>query len=86
MMGIDPDDIRCTYCWRRPEEIDEYLPGTLEQCEAGERAWEVGEYRSPADYVSKEEGTFNSENGHFACTECYVRIGAPSSPHGWVAP
>lgn len=41
---------------------------------------------TPGDYVRKEEGTYNPENGHFLCTPCYVAIGMPSSPHGWHAP
>lgn len=38
------------------------------------------------DWIWANEGTINSHNGHFACTDCYIRIGQPSSPRGWVAP
>jgi predicted alternative tryptophan synthase beta-subunit len=41
---------------------------------------------TPERYVACEEGTFNCNNGHFACTTCYVKMGMPSSPRGWVAP
>ncbi len=37
-------------------------------------------------WIWDNEGTINSSNGHFACTDCYIRIGQPSSPRGWVAP
>jgi hypothetical protein len=37
-------------------------------------------------YVIIEEGTYNSENGHFLCDECYIKAGQPSSPTGWVCP
>jgi hypothetical protein len=41
---------------------------------------------TPEQYVSAEEGTLNRENGHFACTTCYIKMGMPSSPRGWKAP
>lgn len=37
-------------------------------------------------YVRTEEGTYNPANGHFVCTPCYIEIGMPSSPTGWIAP
>ena len=37
-------------------------------------------------YVRKEEGTYNMNNGHFACDSCYIRIGMPNGPYGWTAP
>ena len=37
-------------------------------------------------WIWDNEGTINRENGHFACTDCYIRIGQPSSSRGWVAP
>lgn len=64
----------CFRCKRRPAEIGEYVgAAALEQM-------------TPDDYVRLEEGTYNSENGHFACTNCYYEIGAPSTPMGWKAP
>lgn len=42
--------------------------------------------RQVRDWIWENEGTINPSNGHFACTDCYIRIGQPSSPRGWVAP
>lgn len=64
----------CTGCRKRPDQITEYI---LFAKEAG---------LTPDEYVQQEEGTFNRENGHFLCTDCYLKAGAPSSPRGWVAP
>lgn len=41
---------------------------------------------SRQDFVRSEEGTYNPENGHFLCDECYIAAGMPSSPSGWVCP
>jgi hypothetical protein len=68
---------KCFRCGRSPDEIEEYQPG---------EAWEEGDFDSPSDFVREEEGTYNPENGHFACTECYIAIGMPASPVGWRAP
>lgn len=37
-------------------------------------------------FVLKEEGTYNSSNGHFLCNSCYIKAGMPSSPYGWTCP
>lgn len=66
--------IQCAYCRKAPDEIEEYLEASAEA------------NMMPDEYVRREEGTFNAENGHFACTDCYIQIGMPSSPRGWVAP
>lgn len=42
--------------------------------------------QSREDYVKNEEGTYNRSNGHFLCDDCYIKIGCPSSPTGWVCP
>lgn len=66
--------IVCAYCDKTPAEIEEYVEmAKLEEM-------------SPDEYVQREEGTYNRENGHFACTSCYIKSGMPSSPRGWVAP
>lgn len=62
------------YCNRAPDEIDEYL----------QYAREAG--MTPDDYVRAEEGTYNPISGHFACTDCYIRLGMPTAPSGWKAP
>ncbi|HYE39172.1 MAG TPA: hypothetical protein VEB23_04525 [Ramlibacter sp.] len=64
----------CTGCKKRPAELDEYTELAAD------------ENMTPDEYVRKEEGTYNPENGHFLCTNCYVEAGMPSSPQGWVAP
>ena len=71
---ITETDLICIGCWKAPHEIAEYVDAAAEA--------EV----SPAHYVAAEEGTFNPANGHFACTECYIAMGMPASPNGWVAP
>lgn len=62
------------YCKREPKEIQEYVMMARER------------YITPSRYVWLEEGTLNRDNGHFCCTECYIKIGQPSSPMGWKAP
>ncbi len=67
-------DYRCIGCNKEPHEIPEYA--------------EMADIEgiTPEQYIRSEEGTLNRENGHFACTGCYIRMGMPSSPRGWVAP
>ena len=69
-----PPDPICAGCGKRPSELPEYV----EYAEVEEM--------TPDDYVRAEEGTYNRENGHFLCTDCYVDAGMPSSPQGWTAP
>ena len=64
----------CIGCGKHPDELKEYV----------EIAKEEG--TTPDEFVRKEEGTYNRENGHFLCTPCYAKAGMPSSPRGWVAP
>jgi hypothetical protein len=68
------EDPICTGCNRRPPEISEY----------SEDATQSG--MDPTTYVIREEGTFNPQNGHFLCTDCYIKAGMPVAPGGWVAP
>ena len=65
----------CIGCNKPPSQLQEYI-------DAAERDG----YDSPEDYVRAEEGTYNRENGHFLCTECYINAGMPTSSQGWVAP
>ena len=65
--------LRCIGCGRSPNEIDEYVQNPDDDPD-------------PDHFVRQNEGTFNPANGHFTCTECYIRCGMPSSPVGWVAP
>lgn len=72
-------DIRCTGCNRKPAEIDEYIEAAAET---------AAPERYPDEYVREEEGTYNPFNGHFLCTDCYIKAGMPSAGVGkgtWVA-
>jgi hypothetical protein len=65
---------RCIGCNKEPHEIPEYIEAASDND------------MTPEQYVISEEGTLNRENGHFACTSCYIQMGMPASPRGWVAP
>lgn len=69
----------CTLCLKRPDELAEYVEA------ASPEHW-GGEGIHPDAYVRAEEGTYNPSNGHFLCTECYMKRGMPTAPGGWVAP
>lgn len=66
----------CIGCHKHPSELDEYDPDA------------TGYDLTPAEYVEQEEGTLNTGNGHFLCTECYIKAGQPSrpAPDRWIAP
>lgn len=64
----------CIGCGKSPSELVEYSPAA------------TGEDMDPDDYVLAEEGTLNRSNGHFACTDCYIKMGMPTAPRGWKAP
>jgi len=68
------EDPICVGCRKRPEEILEYSKDS------------TGTDLEPAAYVAQEEGTFNRSNGHFLCTDCYIRQGMPVASGGWIAP
>lgn len=55
----------CIGCNRCPKEIEEYSKECTES------------NIEPDDYVRQEEGTYNPHNGHFYCTECYVKADMP---------
>lgn len=64
----------CIGCRKTPSELECYAPYAAEEGISAEI------------YVYREEGTLNTENGHFLCDGCYFKAGAPSSPGGWKAP
>lgn len=73
--------LRCSGCHKIPDNIPIY----------GQMAQDAGmtypDGSGDADeYVWREEGTLNKENGHFLCDACYIKAGQPSSPQGWKAP
>lgn len=74
---ITHEDLICVGCGKHPNDLAEYREAA---------AGEPEDYKSAADYVMREEGTLNRQNGHFLCTPCYEKAGQPSSPRGWVAP
>lgn len=65
---------RCIGCRKQPHEIPEYIEAAADEDMTADQ------------YVASEEATLNRENGHFACTDCYIQMGMPSSPRGWIAP
>lgn len=64
----------CIGCHKNPDQIEEYIEMAAEQ------------ERTANEIVFLEEGTYNKKNGHFVCTDCYIEMGMPSSPTGWIAP
>lgn len=66
----------CIGCRRRADEIPEYI--------AEARMYGA----SPDTFVRLNEGTYNKQNGHFLCTDCYLKAGSPVGENGgwWIAP
>lgn len=76
----NPNDPFDPYCMRFARDMTEYDIHLVE-----EDLPTTPENRAQA--CIDNEGTYNKENGHFACTECYIKIGMPSAPWpGWKAP
>ena len=69
-----PANLLCVGCNKTPDQLSEYIDAAAD---AG---------MTPDEYVRSEKGTLNRDNGHFLCTDCYIRAGMPSSPTGWKAP
>ena len=59
------EDPRCARCHKTPDQIMEYQ---LAAADGGV---------TPVQFVIDNEGTYNTENGRFWCTECYLAIGQP---------
>lgn len=55
----------CARCRKMPHELAEY------------RIAVEGTNRTPAQYVEREEGTYNKDTGMFWCTPCYIAMGQP---------
>lgn len=64
----------CIGCKKEPKDIPECV------------GYAAAEKMTPDEFVIGLEGTYNPNNGHFLCTECYINWGMPSSSHGWKAP
>ena len=56
----------CIGCGHHPEEISEYVDAAKEEG-----------YLHTSQYVRRNEGTYNPDNGHFWCTSCYIKNGQP---------
>jgi len=67
-------ELMCIGCGKTPDELSEYVDVARSVC------------LTPDEYVLENEGTLNTGNGHFLCTDCYIEMGMPSSPMGWIAP
>lgn len=73
--GFEP---RCARCHRTPGEIPEYIMMAKEE---NILDWEGKP--DPVGFVYREEGTYNTANGRFWCTECYIALGQPlGKPRG----
>lgn len=72
----------CIGCRKTPSELHEYVMSAREINETENPETPM----TPERYVIQEEGTLNMINGHFTCTECYIKMGQPTSPRGWIAP
>ena len=77
----DRNDPICLGCAKRPYEINGYRIAAHEN--EGDPA--------PTDaqitrWVIENEGTFNRQNGHLLCDQCYIINGCPTSDQGWVCP
>ena len=66
----------CIGCNKSADEIEEYIEGAKEE--------EI----TVEQYVRENEGTYNLENGHMLCTDCYIKAGMPAKPFPdqWIAP
>jgi hypothetical protein len=71
------EELICVGCAKHPSQLVEYVEAARAEPE---------EYEGAADYCWREEGTMNHSNGHFLCTDCYVKAGMPSSRRGWITP
>jgi hypothetical protein len=69
----------CIGCQRTPDVIPEYVEQARVESQAGDPI-------TATQWCLEEEGTLNPLNGHFLCTECYIRAGMPVAPGGWKAP
>jgi hypothetical protein len=84
----------CTGCGKEPHELTEYQVMAREEInetsvsslDAFDDMAQDEINRLIDEWAWFNEGTMNWENGHYNCTECYMKAGMPSSPTGWKAP
>ena len=59
--------MKCPYCDKKPQEIEEYVEGAkLENV-------------TPEHYVELDEGTYDRRTKLFCCTTCYIKVGMPTN-------
>lgn len=58
-------EIKCCYCGKSPNEIEEYI------------GYSKDSNCTPEEYVINCDGTYNNRTGEFACTHCYIKHGMP---------
>ena len=76
--AISDGEPYCFRCGRPASSFPEYWEQPTSRADGG-----TG---TEADYVRREEGTYNPETDRFACDACYVAIGMPAGYDGWKAP
>lgn len=75
MSSVPLQSPKCVGCKKTPAQLAEYR-------------WPAKDAHMTRDaYVRSQEGTYNSATNAFACTECYMQMGMPSSSgvRGWRA-
>lgn len=81
-------ELVCIGCGKKPEDIAEYVElacvtkEDYDELIAGPRERLVEAAR---EACYENEGTLNTCTGDFTCTDCYIKLGTPSHPNGWVA-
>lgn len=69
----------CPKCRRFGRNIPEYIEAVADLDDGGTEM-------TVDEYIRDQEGTYNPNNGHFLCTDCYIKAGMPSTPLGWMCP
>lgn len=54
------EEMKCKFCGRKAEDIEEYIEGAML------------EGITPEEYVEKYEFSYNSSTGIFVCTDCHI--------------
>ena len=65
--------LHCAGCGKAPAEIAEYVDAALV------------EQTTPELFVWDDEGTLDRASGAFLCTDCYIKLGMPTTQNGWKA-
>jgi hypothetical protein len=74
------------YCKRLASDMSELDSHWAESPEHLAMFSEDAKREERVSYIRHEEGTYNPDNGHFACDSCYTALGMPSTSTGWKAP